>query len=384
MVFLHCASKPTKRDNGLEPLLSLLEDEQKKLLIHRLFKIDESTVTVTDSIYNPYFENYSTQIMSFNLGAGSDKLSAPVRDRRLQPYLVAVVEKLLAEPESLRQSIKEHVKQMETERNLPEKNDAFLDRSIDFALQVWLMMNSRERTNDTSPVTKWNGDKSLNYFVKELFPVEKESTDLRFTYRFTAANIERYSGVKIVWTRYISEHLSFDDEEEYRKLKIFPYKRWLKDMLELAKLQRPSTSETNIEHGDSGTDSDAPQQPGESPTAVGGHTSERSSTANGLSDHTDTSDRSKPAAPESISAIPLPSKLLEETLLSLDLLFPFQNKRTRQFLQKRNHDYIFYPQYAKRRPTLNDFSYWKPRLIDVLSEYQNPPRDLMHAAVYAY
>ncbi|MCJ1414035.1 hypothetical protein MMC32_000360 [Xylographa parallela] len=293
MVFLQCTPKPANRDHGLEPL----EDEQKKRLLQCLFKVDESTIT--NSIYDPYFENYSTQIMSFNLGAGSDKLSAPVRDTRLQPYIVAVVEKLLAEPKSLRQSVKEHVKRMEIERNLPEKNDAFLDRSIDLALRVWLMINSRDRMNDTSPITKWIGDKSLDDLVKELFPVEKESTDLRFTYRFTAANIERYSGVKIVWTRYLSEHLSFDDEEEYRKLKIFPYKKWLKDMLELGKLQRPATSGTNIEHGDSRTDS-GPQQLGERPTAIGEHTSEGSSTANGLSDHTNTPDRGGTAAPESM------------------------------------------------------------------------------------
>ncbi|MCJ1384538.1 hypothetical protein MMC17_007655 [Xylographa soralifera] len=247
---------------------------------------------------------------------------------------------------------------MEKKQKLPEENDVFLNRSIDLALQVWLMINARDRTNDTSPVTKWSGDKSLDHLVEDLF--------------------RRYSGVKIVWTRYISEHLSFDDEQEYRKLKIFPYKRWLIDMLELAKRQRPYPPGTTIEHDESMTDFDAPQQPSERLAANGVHASEKSSTANGLSNHTNTPDRSGNIAPKMISAIPFPSKLIEETLLSLDLLFPIQNKRTRKFLQKRNHGYIFNPRYAKRRPTLNDFSHWKPRLIDVLSEYQNPPRDITH------
>ncbi|MCJ1323132.1 hypothetical protein MMC15_008485 [Xylographa vitiligo] len=300
MISLQCLAKYAKRNNGLEP--SVLEDEQKKSLVHCLFGVDPSTYE--DSLYNPYFENYSTQIMSFNLGVGFDKLSAPVRDRRLQPYIVAVVEKLLAEPKSLRQSIKEHVKQMEKARNLQVTNDAFVDRSIDLALQVWLMINSRDRTNDTSLTTKWTGDKSLDHLVKEVIPKEDQPADLRFTYRFTAANIERYSGVKIVWTRYIAEHLSFDDEEEYRKLKIFPYKVWLNDMLELAKLQRPSIPETTGEHDESKADeskadADAPQRPGERLTANGAHTSEKSSTANGsLSNHTNTTDRSETTAPE--------------------------------------------------------------------------------------
>ena len=263
MVSFQCISKYLNRDERLEQL----EDEQKQSLIQRLFKVDTSTFIA--DLYDPYFENYSTQIKSFNLGPNSSMLSALERDRRLQPYLVSVVEKLLTEPKSPRQSVKEHVKRVAEEQKLLEKDDTFFDRSIDLALQVWLMLNSRDRANDTSPVTKWEGDKSLDHLVKELFPVEDESTDLRFNYRFTAANIERNSGVKIVWTRYLSEHLSFDDEQDYRKLKIFPYKHWLNDMLNLAKLKIPSESSKTAKHDESMADSDDHQQLGETTTVTG-------------------------------------------------------------------------------------------------------------------
>ncbi|MCJ1291899.1 hypothetical protein MMC34_003447 [Xylographa carneopallida] len=288
MVLLQCIPTLAKCDIGLE---TLLEEEQKKLLIHCLFNVDKSTVT--DSTYQPFFENYGTQLLSFNLGAGSDKLTAPERDTRLRPYIVAAVAKLFAEPRSLRESVKEHVKQIEQEHS-----DVFLDRAIDLALQVWLMINSRDRTNDTSPTSKWIGDQSLDHLVKDLFPVEDEQTDLRFTYRFTAANIERYSGVKIVWTRYLSEHLSFDDEEDYRKLKIFPYKQWLKDMLELAKVQRPPIMEKACEHDESGTDSVNPEKPDERPTMNAEHTSKKSSTVNrSSSNQSSTQDANKTTVP---------------------------------------------------------------------------------------
>ncbi|MCJ1397731.1 hypothetical protein MMC11_000927 [Xylographa trunciseda] len=314
MISLQRISKYVNRDESLDQL----GNEQKRPLIQRLFKVDTSTLSIADE-YDPYFENYSTQIKLFNFGPNSSALSVLERNRRLQPYLVSVVEKLLKEPKSSRQSVKEHLKQVAEEQTLQDRDEAFLDRSIDLALQVWLMLNSRDRANDTSPVTKWNETESLEDLVKDIFPVGDESTDLRFNYRFTAVNIERNSGVKIVWTRYLSEHLSFDDEQDYRKLKIFPDKNWLNDMLDLAKLKTPPESNDIPKHDESMADSGVPHRLGEAEVAKGEaatadgeaakakgeirttndvHTSVHSSTANGSSKHTDK--HSSVAAPESV------------------------------------------------------------------------------------
>ncbi|KAL9580304.1 MAG: hypothetical protein Q9212_004574 [Teloschistes hypoglaucus] len=73
--------------------------------------------------------------------------------------------------------------------------------------------------------------------------------------------------------------------------------------------------------------------------------------------------------------LPLPVKVLQETILSLDLLFPFWDSRTINLLAKEKQDFHEYgPFQATRRLTLLDFDHWRDRLLELDEEiFQSPP-----------
>lgn len=71
----------------------------------------------------------------------------------------------------------------------------------------------------------------------------------------------------------------------------------------------------------------------------------------------------------------IPLKVLEETRLSLDLLFPFWDGRTVALLTKENQDFHEYgPFEVTRTLTLLDFDHWRDRLLELDEEiFKSPP-----------
>ena len=71
----------------------------------------------------------------------------------------------------------------------------------------------------------------------------------------------------------------------------------------------------------------------------------------------------------------MPLKVLEETKLSLDLLFPFWDSRTVALLAKEEQDFHEYgPFEVTRTLTLLDFDHWRDRLLELHEEiFQSPP-----------
>lgn len=71
----------------------------------------------------------------------------------------------------------------------------------------------------------------------------------------------------------------------------------------------------------------------------------------------------------------MPLKVLEETKLSLDLLFPFWDSRTAAFLAKEKQNFHEHgPFEVARNLTLLDFDHWRDRLLELHEEvFQSPP-----------
>ena len=81
---------------------------------------------------------------------------------------------------------------------------------------------------------------------------------------------------------------------------------------------------------------------------------------------------------EVITCIPrslIPVKVLKETILSLDLLFPFWDNRTVALLDCEKQTFHRYGPYAVSRTlTLLDFDHWQDRLLELHEEvFQSPP-----------
>jgi hypothetical protein len=69
-----------------------------------------------------------------------------------------------------------------------------------------------------------------------------------------------------------------------------------------------------------------------------------------------------------------PKELMNETLKTLDLLFPFGNADSRAFLQARNQP--FFATHLSSMPRtfdLGDFDYWRARLVDLYDAFNAPP-----------
>lgn len=108
-----------------------------------------------------------------------------------------------------------------------------LDRCIDLALRLWLVLNIRDE--DYCPGThsiQWDDQKTLQQFVEEQFPAPRffqelgeKMFDFALPDSFTTVKLKRYSGIKVEWTYDLSEHLYLD--KDHRMLKIFPLKYYL-------------------------------------------------------------------------------------------------------------------------------------------------------------
>lgn len=109
-----------------------------------------------------------------------------------------------------------------------------LEFLIDVAIRTWLMVNSRAKSvGDGSIPKQWKEGISLRGYIQKLIPMcedpNTDRTQYRFKHPFMAVNLERFSGIEIQWTNYLEDHLLYSDR--FKTLKIFPHKRWLRDIL---------------------------------------------------------------------------------------------------------------------------------------------------------
>ena len=74
----------------------------------------------------------------------------------------------------------------------------------------------------------------------------------------------------------------------------------------------------------------------------------------------------------------LPRELLDETIKTLDVLFPPWHDRTVQFLRDQDQDFHLLPPVPRDLPKLREFTYWRERMIDVVIEFESPPRNWKH------
>lgn len=111
-----------------------------------------------------------------------------------------------------------------------------LNRTIDLALRLWLVLNIRD--NEYAPGAhsiQWNDDVSLQTFIVQQFPNPRMIRDLSermFDFvlpdNFTMVKLKRYSGIKVHWTYDLSEHLDLD--KDHRILKVFPLKYYVNEL----------------------------------------------------------------------------------------------------------------------------------------------------------
>ncbi len=120
-------------------------------------------------------------------------------------------------------------------QHFPNSHELALDRSIDFALRAWLTMNAREESfalhTPRIPMIQWDDTSTLADFVIRNFPLTKTTSSYPLDHTFTAANINRLSGIDIEWTPCLPDHLRFDKRR--RLLRVYPFKQNLLDHMQI-------------------------------------------------------------------------------------------------------------------------------------------------------
>ena len=116
-------------------------------------------------------------------------------------------------------------------------DDAGLNRSINLAIRLWLMINTQEPEfggiRHEATCVQWDDETTLRTFVQNLFPKSRwkiTAQSSRLGPHFTVAFMQRVCGLKIEWTTSLHDHLRLDRRR--KALKIFPYKCHLQALIE--------------------------------------------------------------------------------------------------------------------------------------------------------
>ena len=118
-------------------------------------------------------------------------------------------------------------------------NDEEARASINLAIGVWLFLKTRWTRLISQD--QWQLDESLKSFLCRQFPVTETklpTSESILHPEFTAYDLNRLCGVRVMWTSYLADHLHFDPA--YNTLKIFYHVNFLASESNLLKSEVPS------------------------------------------------------------------------------------------------------------------------------------------------
>ncbi|KAF4974567.1 hypothetical protein FZEAL_8539 [Fusarium zealandicum] len=348
--------------------MSKLVPETKRTLIAALFDRD-----VVDSDlweYDDYFESFDAEIQFLNDLRVLRSLGCTFQDGRLVEIALRAAPEMRQTPAAQQGSILD-ILENDSEIGLPvdgdEEKKAVMRHALDSVVRLWLMIDPAP--DETRHRQGWRGERRLCDFVYGLFypgkpapefPVLEgnstrdpdlaaemamENTQLQssLTHPLTAANMNKLTSITMDWIALIDRHLEFD--ADYRVLSVFSHNRWLIDALYMVQTWR------------------AKHEPSAAATGITGSQSQ--------------------ALKPQVCPFPIPLEVIEETIKSLNLLFPHYNTPTNRFLRKHNKRlYLFRLRghgHARDRAgskvRLREFTFYHDRLIELAQEFINPPKD---------
>lgn len=177
-----------------------------------------------------YFQYYEEELRLLRVGTSPSTWEAG--------HLAATEHEDIIEIVQLLQQNRTEMKRVVQDKlavRFPQANSACLERSIDLALRLWLLLNVRslqfQSLRPLASCVQWQSATTLDAFVTNLFPSsrwEVSAKESRLDVHFTAVAMVDICGIRIHWTPSLQDHLLLDRRR--RILHIFPHKR----VLELA------------------------------------------------------------------------------------------------------------------------------------------------------
>ncbi|OQO04419.1 hypothetical protein B0A48_11030 [Cryoendolithus antarcticus] len=238
---------------------------------------------------------------------------------------------------------------------------ANVDKAIDVALCLWPGIDCTATEHD-----KWkrwpDHDTAYDFVMTRRFddPADGEVDDsiARFPPKFRAARLHDISGIHIEQTYYLDQHLRFN--EDTRTLMLFMDFQWLHDMLERTSAEYPAKSSVVA------TKPTAPQPPAAASTAQ----------------VCTCTQQWRPVADPKVDRTTALAALYEETLRSVDVLFPAWDSQTMDFVAAYQENGKPVPWFnlqdlgAQKQQSLRKFRYWRARFNELIIEFESPPKDL--------
>lgn len=118
----------------------------------------------------------------------------------------------------------------------PNATSHGLNRSIDLALRLWLMLNFQVREFETlrhqATCLGWDDQTTLQARIQKLFPNARwkvTPASSRLGPHFTAAFLKSVCGIQIEWTTSLCDHLRLDRRSG--TLRVFPFKGYVERLL---------------------------------------------------------------------------------------------------------------------------------------------------------
>lgn len=156
----------------------------------------------------------------------------PVSDEHVQKIVKEISRMLLSDSSCLRPTLRDKLLQDAEFQRSTGKVEDNLNRKIDLALRLWLVLYIRKGFAHATKSITWDDNNSLQDFISSQFRKPKlisalaeKMFDVVMPDNFIALNLRRYSGIEIEWTSSLNEHLNLNREN--RKLKVFRLKYYL-------------------------------------------------------------------------------------------------------------------------------------------------------------
>ncbi|KAK0611960.1 hypothetical protein B0T14DRAFT_339016 [Immersiella caudata] len=277
-----------------------------------------------EKIVNCFFGNFTSELGCANMETYSDYYVREIRRlqvgvapglarlaARTHEDLIHICEVLSKGRTRARQDIRKELLSY-----FATKDHLAVDRSIDLTLRLWLLLNVRDSQLSVllpeQPPLLWEDSCSLETFIEAHF--RRSTTKLgyresRLDPSFTVANMVRVCDLRVRWTESIDDHLRLDQRR--RVLSIFPMKGFLVGQLNSAVVDGDGNKVSKV----------------------------------------------------------LPASLLQETVITLNLLFPQWDSATQALLRQDGQRFDSEAPFdGPRRQSLDEFSYWRDRLLELHEE----------------
>jgi hypothetical protein len=182
--------------------------------------------------FRSYFEYYNEELVLLRTGISEETWQTKGLAAKTYEDIFHVVNVLRDHGDSQRPELRSLLSS-----RFRSSDDLGLDRSMNLAIRLWLMINVQEPEfggiRHGATCVQWDDETTLQAFVQKLFPQSRwqvTSRASRLGPHFTAAFMQRVCGLTVEWTTNLQDHLRLDRQR--KALKIFPYKCHLQAMIE--------------------------------------------------------------------------------------------------------------------------------------------------------